>query len=464
MEMFYLEEHITGMEQISGSKKEVLSFNGLCRSVSRYFQTEWESSAENARETLEIQKKAIIGYDCEVMFFKNKIREYVKMIGASKTKYPDWYETLEDAVYHENWGLAGIAQWFSHAYKESSSAKVIGNRIYFLDQGRMIIQKQRISQDRREQLIRAFLLLKPDERLDKDFHELYMIDGTRVTIFRGNMVKKDQDVIIFRRYIIPDYTFEEQASRGTIPWEAVPLFKAMVPLGFNIAVTGAVRTSKTTFLSTWQRYESKDLEGVMVETDPEVPLHKLMPEAPIVQILADNDQLKGVTKNLMRSDADYIIMAEAREGTALDTVLKIASKGTKRVKITFHAREPMDFPYDVASEIVKSMGGDIHYTACRVAASFDYIFHLVQLPDKNRKRLKSIYEMSLDRTTQEIKMKKICMYCHDSDSWRWFDTISNEKCEIAKEEDPEAYIEFMSIHRDILKNFRDELGETEADN
>lgn len=463
MAKFYLEDHIDGLQKNPDCDMDIFSFDEVCTSINIAFQKEWESSAGNAHETLEIQKKAIIGYDREVAFFKNRIREQIYRIGAYKIEYPDWYETLEDAVYHENWGLAGVAPWFSEEFKESSSAKVIGNRIYFLDQGRMMIQKQTISKERREQLVRAFLLLKPEERLDKDFHELYMIDGTRVTIFRGEMVKKDQDVIIFRRYIVPNYTFEEQAVRGTIPWEAVPLFKSMVPLGFNIAVTGAVRTSKTTFLSTWQNYEAKDLEGVMVETDPEVPLHKLMPEAPIVQLLADNDTLKGITKNLMRSDADYIIMAEAREGIALDTVLKIASKGTRRVKMTFHAREPMDFPYDVASEIVKSMGGEIHFTANRVAASFDYIFHLIQLPDKSRKRLKSIYEMSLNRETQKIDMKMICLYDHETDSWSWFDSISKEKQEMAKEEDPAACAEFIRILQEIIHHAKDHLGETEED-
>lgn len=46
-------------------------------------------------------------------------------------------------------------------------------------------------------------MLTPEERLDKDFHEVYMRDGTRVTIFRRAMVKKGQDVIIFRRYVVP---------------------------------------------------------------------------------------------------------------------------------------------------------------------------------------------------------------------------------------------------------------------
>ena len=72
--------------------------------------------------------------------------------------------------------------------------------------------RQRISKERRNQLIRALLMLTPNERLDKDFHEVYMLDGTRITIFKENMVKENQDVIIFRRYIIPQYSFEEQAA------------------------------------------------------------------------------------------------------------------------------------------------------------------------------------------------------------------------------------------------------------
>lgn len=459
MEKFYLEEHISRLARHIEIDKSGYSFEELCRSVSDAFQNDWDSSRENMHETLEIQKNAIIGYEREVSYFKSKIGEHIKRVNGDETEHPIWYETLEDAVYHENWGLAGIAQWFSEGYKESASAKVIGDRIYFLENGKMMLKNQKIGKERREQLVRAFLLLKPEERLDRDFHELYMLDGTRVTIFRGDMVKKDQDVIIFRRYIIPNYTFEEQSARGTIPTEAVSLFKAMVPLGFNIAVTGAVRTSKTTFLSTWQSLESKELEGVMVETDPEVPLHKMMPEAPIVQLLADNDKLKSITKNLMRSDADYIIMAEAREGVALDTVLKIASKGTRRVKMTFHSREPLDLPYDVAAEIVKSMGGDIHFTAQRVAASFDFVFHLIQLADKNSKRLKSIYEMSLNRKTQQIEMKKICGYDHENDSWKWLEVISPEKQEIGMEEDPKSFREFMRILSNVIN---DSKGEREV--
>jgi len=440
MEKFYLDDYLES--KITTYNQIELDFFKLCQKVNAEFLKEWEEENENIDTALRIQKKAIIGYENEVSYFKSRIRKLIKMYGAENVAYPEWYDSLEDGIYNENWGMAGIAQWFSSDYKESSSAKIIGDRIYFLENGQMQLKSQTISKDRREQLIRAFLLLTPEERLDKEFHEVYMIDGTRVTIFGGSMTKQNQDVIIFRRYIIPNYNFEEQAARGTIPYESISLLKAMVDVGFNVAFTGAVRTAKTTFLSTWQSYEDQNLEGVMVETDPEIPLHKIMSNAPIVQLIADNDKLKNISKNLLRSDADYFILAEARDGIALDTAIRIASKGTRRVKLTFHTRDPLDFSFDVASEIVKSLGGDIELTARKVASSFDYIFHFIQLKNKNQKRLKSIYEISFDRITRQICMHEICSYDYQKDSWNWYHIISKDKQIIGQEENYESFKTF----------------------
>lgn len=433
MEKFYLDDYLKS--RTTETDRRGLDFQKLCRRVNTEFLREWEDGKENLDSALRIQKKAIIGYENEVSYFKSRIRQLIKKYGAEHSAYPGWYESLEDGIYQENWGLAGVSEWFAGRFRDSSSAKIIGDRIYFLEDGKMCLKPQTISKDRREQMVRAFLLLTPEERLDKEFHEVYMLDGTRVTIFGGGMTKKDQDVIIFRRYIIPTYSFEEQAARGTIPAASIPLLKAMVKIGYNVAFTGAVRTAKTTFLSTWQSYEDKNLEGVMVETDPEIPIHALMPEAPILQLIADNEKLKHLSKNLLRSDADYFILAEARDGIALDTAVKIAGKGTRRMKITFHTRDPLDFSYDVAFEIVKSLGGNLDSTARKVASSFDFIFHFIQLKNKNQKRLKSIYELGLDRDTREISMKEICRYDHRSDNWYWEYAVSEDKLIIGEEED-----------------------------
>lgn len=449
MEKFYLDSFL--LQEGKKKSKSLFDFKKLCMLINLEFQKEWEEENKDIQRMLSIQKNAIIGFDKEVGYFKNKIKYFVKKRNAEHTDYPEWYKSLEEAIYHENWGLAGIAEWFSDKYVNSSSCKVIGERIYFQEDGKMVLKPQKISQERREQLIRAFLLLTPEERLDKDFHELYTIDGTRITVFRGESVKAGQDVIIFRRYIIPNYTFEEQAKRGTIPWNCIPFLKEMVKLGYSVATTGAMKSGKTSFLATLQSYEDESLEGVMLETDPEISLHKLMPKAPIVQILAKDDKLKTITKYLLRSDADYLIMAEARDGVALDTVLRIASKGTRRLKITFHERNPMNFPYDVAAEIMLSLGGNMELIARRAADSFDYIFHFVQLKDKSKKRLKGIYEIYFDKEINKIVITQICAYNYQSDKWSWYYSIGKDKEIEGIEENKESFKAFSKMLKQLEK-------------
>jgi pilus assembly protein CpaF len=216
----------------------------------------------------------------------------------------------------------------------------------------------------------------------------------------------------------------------------------MVCCGYNVVFCGSVRSAKTTFLSTWQRYEDPELEGVMVETDPEIPIEKLMPDSPVIQLIADGDSLAGIAKSLMRSDADYFILAEARDGVALDTAVRLARKGTRRMKMTFHTREPRAFAQDAAVEIVRAMGGDMAETALRVAGSFDYVFHFSSMRKDRTKKLAAIYEMGLSEDGERVLMHEICRYSGTSDSWKWTYHVGSDKRDIGMEEDADAFAAF----------------------
>lgn len=440
MEKFYLSDYKRKKDKVK--EVDLKDFHELCDEVEKEFYREWDDSENDAKALLDLQKNAIIGLEKEVKFFKRKIACYIEKNEFERVSFPGYYNSLEDAIYHENWGMAGIAEWFSKKNLQSSSCKVIGEKIYFQEGGKLVLKPQKIERARREQLIRALLLATPNERVDRDFHEVYMADGTRITIFKGNMVKKNQEVIVFRRYIIEQYSFEEQAARNTIPKEAIGLLENMVKLGYSIAATGAMKTGKTSFLATYQAYEDDSLEGVMLETDPEISLHKLMPKAPIIQLLAKDDRLTSITRQILRSDADYLIMAEARDGISLDTVLRLAAKGTRRLKITFHSRNPFNFPYDVASEVAISLGMNMDLTAKRVAQGFDYIFHFVQLKDKSQKRLKGIYEITYSAVKNQILITQICLFDEKKCEWRWRDYISKDKILTGREEDDKAFYEF----------------------
>ena len=452
---FRFEDHILKGKEINVPCSSPSDFYEVCKTVKESFSKDWEDSKEYMEELIDIQKKAIMGYKEEAEFFKGRIKKFLLETGKEHTVFPLWYENLTDGVYHECFGMGPLAEWFTEKYKESSSLKVIGDRIYFLENGTMALKEQRISKERRDQLIRALLLLKPKERISLSFHELYLLDGTRVTVFKGDMVKENQEAIIFRRYIIPKYTLKEQAERKTIPYCAISLFEMMVKLGFNVAFLGAVRTSKTTFLSTWQSLEDQSLEGVMVETDPEIPLEKLMPSAPVIQLIADRERMQDITKHLMRSDGDYIIMGEARDALSLDALIKITKKGTRRVKLTYHCQDPKSFPYDAAYEIARTLGGDLNFLVKRVAESFDFLFHFVQLKDKGQKRLNSIYQMNYDNVNMKVTYNRILKYLPYKDKWIFSPLMENSGTELAALENLNVYKEFKKKIEELSKESKE---------
>ncbi len=123
--------------------------------------------------------------------------------------------------------------------------------------------------------------------------------------------------------------------------------------------------------------------------------------------------------------------------------------------MTFHIREPLDFPYDAAWEISRTVGGDVKAIAQRVAGAFDYVFHFIQLKDKSQKRLNGIYEIGFDRVTGEISMARICSYDLDSDTWRWHYHMGEDKRKMGEDEDQIAFKAFDKLLKDLDEQFEE---------
>lgn len=469
---FYLDHYLAEVnEGINGQKARVIDiskdkqtrFYDICEAIKTYFKNEWEKengnkkgNGENYEVLLERQKKAIIGFEKEVNYFKDKIEDYLKTNDLLGEWFPSWYKNLTDAIFHENWGIAGMSEWVEsnrEDIKGSSSAKIIGERIYFLLDGKQVMQRQTISNERRKQLRKALLLNTPKKRISDDYHEVYMLDGTRITIFGEGRTKDNQDSIVFRKFFVKDYTFEKQAEMGTIPHEAIPLLKSKIDIGYNVAFNGAVRTAKTTFLTTWQTYENNELEGISIEADPEVPFHVIMPTAPILQLVAAGEDLENIMPSILRSDADYIIMAEARDATAFYIALDVTDRGTRRVKMTAHFSRAIDFPYNVANKICEKYPGDLYTTTMKVAQNFNYIYEFIQLKDKSQKRLKGIYELRFDSISHRLSIHQICKYRFREDDWVWRYDIGKDKEIIGEEEDFEALEVFKSELKRLAEKY-----------
>jgi len=455
LEEFYIDNYLTNLKTGVAKEKKHLSdtevFLNLCSAVQAYFEEEWKKSEGQELKILERQTKALIGIPDHVNYFKDLISKYLEDNAKNDSSYPKWYKSLTDAIFHEVWGLTGISAWMD--MPESSSAKIIGERIYFLIDGKMILQEQKISQNRFNALKKALLLLTPEVPGSRPNIEILMYSGERVTFYGGTLTKEGQDIMVFRKYVVFNYSLEEQARRKTIPKEAVSLLKNLAQVGFNVLFCGAVRTAKTTMLTTFQLLEDTSLEGVLIESNAEIPLHKLMPDTPVMQLVCDGDALSGITKQLMRSDGDYIICGEARDGNMLNLLVEIANRGTRHCKSTIHLTDVFDLPYDIANMIVNKKGGSLEHTIIKVAKSFHYVFSFIQLADRSQKRLKGIYEIRCDCKTHNISIHQICRYELKSDSWSFAYDIGADKEAIAKEENYQAFLSFKTELKIMAEKF-----------
>lgn len=442
-----------------------MSFNEACEMISDHFRGEWEIADEYSRmDLLEKEKRAIMGYEKEIEDFKLRIGKAVKEAGIEDAEFPAWYRSLEDGIFAEVYGLAGLTPWAydeNEEYSRSSSAKLIGERMFTLIDGKIREEPQKIRKERREQLKRAFLMATPRERLEVGFHEVYLRNGIRITIFSGDRTKEDEDVMVFRKYLVDDLSFREMIELGTMPEKAEELFRLMIRIGYNTIFSGPVRSGKTTFLQTWQKYEDPCLEGLAIATDPETDWHRVMPEAPIMQLIADGKELEGITRSILRGDNDYVLLEEMRDPTAYRVFLGILGTGTRRSKATVHTSDPVNLPYKIASDIRGRYGDSLEGTLIQIFTNFHYVFQLSQVEeDRGKKILTGIWEYTYDPETDRAAVHRIMEYDAEQKVWRWHYHMGKDKRKIAL-----LYPEELKKMEEILKALENETpitGETEV--
>ena len=408
-----------------------MEFKVACDIVLECLEKEWKKADELDKiDRLESEKRAIMGFEEEMALYKAKICGIIEEKGLGDAECPPWYKNISEGIFNELYGLAGLAPWAydeTEEYSRSSSAKLIGDKLYCLIDGVSVLQPQRIPEERREQLKRAFLLATPRERLEEGFHEVYLNNGIRITIFSGDRTKPGQDVMVFRKYIMRDLTFENLADLETIPREAIELFHIMINMGLNVIFAGPVRSGKTTFLQVWQKCENRNLEGLAIATDPETDWAELMPDAPIMQLVADGKELEAITKPLLRGDNDYVLLEEMRDGTAFNIALEITSTGTRRSKVTVHTGNAKDLPMMMAEKIRGKYGGETLDIVRRIVKNFDLVFEFRQMEDNRaKKKLVGISQYYTDPKTNRPKSAKMMYYDYDNNRWIWNSFLSDK--------------------------------------
>lgn len=435
---------ITGISENVGTAQ----FRHLCSAVEKVIMQEISEEHKNSDYGAEEQHGALLGKPDSVRYFCSKIAKYLKYKNYGNVEYPACYESLVEAIFHETWGYSCLAEWFK--MDESQSAKIIGDKIYYMVRGRAVLQPYTMPLERRLMLKNSLLLNTPDSNRSSSYVQMTLLTGERVIIFDNELTKANQDVIVFRKYTVKDYSWEEQARRGTIHRESINLMKHLSRAGFNELIVGQVRSGKTTILQTIQSYEAPHLEGVAIESIDEIKFHKVNPGSPVMQLLKTKKTAEEAATAVLHSDADYIILAEAMDGEEFALAVDLANKGTHHCKTTIHTTDVSELLYFITNKILECRPSSPYVpTLMQVAKAYHYIIQVGTLFDnKAQKIVMGIYEICASRKDNTIDLYKICGYDVEKKMWYWNNHVGEDKREIALYEN---YPEFQSFCKELEK-------------
>ena len=383
------------------------------------------------------ERDALIGREYAVKFYLEHIKEIIIENNLENGKWPKHYKNLEQAVFAENWGFAGMNPWIfedNEKYKSSTSAKIIDARIYCMVGNKLKLQSQKISKENRERIIKTLLwnfedLENSEKNIKKklDVHKIEIGNGIDIVIFPSSINDRvqGQDMMVFKKVSNRALSFSELANLNVIPTEGIAFFESIIEKGENVIFSGSIGSGKSTFLRSWQRCEENDWSGVSLSTSKATPWHKISPKAPIMEIIADKDELEAISKILLKDcNVDYVIAENLNEIEVFKFILELLCAGMKRSKITIHDNNPSKLPYTLARKLHLEYGGDFDEIVEQIFLSFDYIFEFCRKTEKNtnskeRNILNKIYKTYYNDEKKAWELALICEFDREENIWRW---------------------------------------------
>ncbi|MBL5868001.1 ATPase, T2SS/T4P/T4SS family [Heyndrickxia sporothermodurans] len=322
-------------------KKQTEGIHEVFRLVKDHFEKLYTSD-QLTDEEKEIRQKtehnAILGDKNSETILIPEINTFLRDNNLLGIKYPSFFESLAHAIYHEIYGFGVFYKW--NAFPDSPSAKIIGKEIWFKINGEFVKQDEELRDE--EHIYEIFRALevanrgfKINESNPRD--EIEMKDGTRVTI--SIPPASLYPTIVFRRFIVRNFSFEEQARRGTIPKEDIMFFNVMSRLYLNTVIAGEVESGKSTMLKTFYGARDPNKVAILIESSPETYLKRDFPERLVHDFYTLDDDIEETIRHALRVDHDYVIFQEVR-GVEAEGAIKGTERGTRGLLMSYHITDP----------------------------------------------------------------------------------------------------------------------------
>ena len=241
-------------------------------------------------------------------------------------------------------------------------------------------------------------------------------DGSRVNVVL-DPVALNGPILTIRKFPEEAITMEDLIRWESISQEAAEYLKVLVKAGYNIFISGATSTGKTTFLNVLADYIPKTERVITIEDSAELQIHGIENLVRMEVRQADGDGVSNVTlrdliRTSLRMRPDRIIVGEVRGEEALDMIQSM-NTGHDGSLSTGHANSPQDMLSRL--ETMAVFASDIPIQAIRkqIASSIDIIVQLERLRDRSR-RVTAIAEV-LDCTEDAYILNPIFEF-HEQDN------------------------------------------------
>lgn len=241
-------------------------------------------------------------------------------------------------------------------------------------------------------------------------------DGSRVNVVL-DPVALNGPILTIRKFPEEAITMEDLIRWESISQEAAEYLKVLVKAGYNIFISGATSTGKTTFLNVLADYIPKTERVITIEDSAELQIYGIENLVRMEVRQADGDGVSNVTlrdliRTSLRMRPDRIIVGEVRGEEALDMIQSM-NTGHDGSLSTGHANSPQDMLSRL--ETMALFASDIPIQAIRkqIASSIDIIVQLERLRDRSR-RVTAIAEV-LDCTEDAYILNPIFEF-HEQDN------------------------------------------------
>ena len=225
-------------------------------------------------------------------------------------------------------------------------------------------------------------------------------DGSRVNVVL-DPVALNGPILTIRKFPEEAITMEKLIEWESLSQEAADYLKILVQAGYNIFISGATSTGKTTFLNVLADYIPNTERVITIEDSAELQLHDIANLVRMEVRQADAEGVSSVTlrdliKASLRMRPDRIIVGEVRGPEALDMIQSM-NTGHDGSLSTGHANSPEDMLSRIETMIL--MGSDMPLPAIRkqIASSIDIIIQLGRLRDRSRRVTEITEVLSCDQ-------------------------------------------------------------------